>query len=215
MLAIIFETWSRGGIVLGAIFIAGFWGFFLVLQTYAGLGSGLWKVALNAKFEELRDLMVRGKENEALEITQKFPGLARFGAQLAMQNRHLPEPALRHLLAERLAHRLFWMERHIPLIKSLAAAAPLLGLLGTVSGLIHTFKTMTEYGSGNSQLLARGISEALIATQTGLLVAIALILLGQRLEGRVTWLKNQVEYGMTLMMNTFYDSNPDAQERQT
>ena len=201
MLAVIFETWSRGGIVLAAIFIAGFWGFFLVLQTYAGIASGLWKVKLNRRFEELRDLAASGKDAEARAAAQKFPRLARFGALLALENRHLPEPALRHLLAEKLAHRLFQIERHIPLIKSLAAAA---GLLGTVSGLIHTFKTMTEYGSGNSQLLARGISEALIATQTGLLVAIALILLGQRLEGRVTWLKNQVEYGLTLLLNVFY-----------
>ena len=111
---------------------------------------------------------------------------------------------MRHLLEEKLSHRLFHMERHIPLIKSLAAAAPLLGLMGTVSGLIHTFKTMTEYGGGNAQLLAQGISEALIATQTGLLVAVALILLGQRLEGRVTWLKHQVEYGVTLMLNLLH-----------
>ncbi len=210
MLALILETWSRGGLVLGAIFIAGFWGFFLVLTTYAGIGSGLWKVRLNARFEDLRDLAANGKDAEALETARQFPSLARFGAMLALKNRHLPEPALRHLLAEKLAHRLFQMERHIPLIKSLAAAAPLLGLLGTVSGLIHTFKTMTEYGSGNSQLLARGISEALIATQTGLLVAIALILLGQRLEGRVTWLKNQVEYGVTLLLNNFYASERQA-----
>ena len=205
MLAVILETWSRGGLVLAAIFIAGFWGFFLVLTTYAGLGSGLWKTNLNAGFEKLLDLSERGKEAEALESAREFPSLARFGAMLAIENRHLPEPALRHLMEEKLAHRLFQMERHIPLIKSLAAAAPLLGLLGTVSGLIHTFKTMTEYGGGNSQLLARGISEALIATQTGLLVAIALILLGQRLEGRVTWLKNQVEYGVTLLLNHFHE----------
>ena len=205
MREIIFDTWAQGGFVLVAIFIAGFWGFFLVLTTYAGLGSGLWKVSLNARFEELLDLAERGKDAEALETAQEFPSLARFGAMLAIENRHLPTPALRHLMEEKLAHRLFQMERHIPLIKSLAASAPLLGLLGTVSGLIHTFKTITEYGSSNSQLLARGISEALIATQTGLLIAIALILLGQRLEGRVTWMKNQVEYGVTLLLNHFHE----------
>lgn len=107
------------------------------------------------------------------------------------------------------------MERHIPLINALASAAPLLGLLGTVSGLIHTFKAMQQYGGGNAQLLAQGISEALIATQTGLLVAIVLILLGQRLEGRVTWLKNQVEYGLTLMLNLFDAPNaPSSKESQ-
>ena len=209
MREIIFETWSQGGIVLIAIFLAGFWGFFLVLRTYAGLGSGLWNTSLIPRFDALRALAAQGRISEAEAEARELPGLARYGVLLTLEHRELPEPALRNLLAEKLAHRLFQMERDIPLIKSLAAAAPLLGLMGTVSGLIHTFKTMTEYGSGNSQLLAQGISEALIATQTGLLVAIALILFGQRLEGRVTWLKNQVEYGMTSMLNLF--QTPEGQ----
>jgi biopolymer transport protein ExbB len=177
-----------------------------VLKTYVNLGSGLWKSNLLRRFEEVRDLEARGSHAEALAAAGEFPDLARDGFLLALQNRGLSEDALRHLLSEKLAHRLFRMERHIPLIKALAASAPLLGLLGTVSGLIHTFKTMTEYGSSNPRLLAQGISEALIATQTGLLVAIILILLGQRLEGRVTWLKHQVEYGLTHLLNLFQAS---------
>jgi biopolymer transport protein ExbB len=86
----------------------------------------------------------------------------------------------------------------------MAGAAPLLGLLGTVSGLIHTFQVMTEYGNSNAALLANGISEALIATQSGLALAIVLILLGQRLEGRVHWLQNQVEYGISMLLNQLY-----------
>jgi biopolymer transport protein ExbB len=62
--------------------------------------------------------------------------------------------------------------RHLPAIMVLAAAAPLLGLLGTVTGMIETFTVIREYGTGNAQALAAGISEALITTQTGLLVAI-------------------------------------------
>jgi biopolymer transport protein ExbB len=53
-------------------------------------------------------------------------------------------------------------------------------------------------------LLAQGISEALIATQSGLLLAIVLILIGQRLEGRVHWLQNQAEYGISMMLNQIY-----------
>jgi biopolymer transport protein ExbB len=215
MREVFFETWSQGGLVLVAIFIAAFWGFFLVLKTYVGLGAGLWRTDLIPRFEEVHALAAQGKNAEALQVARDFPELARYGVALTLENRNLSEPALRHLLAEKLAHRLFTMERHIPLIHALASAAPLLGLLGTVSGLIHTFKAMREYGGGNAQVLAQGISEALIATQTGLLVAILLILFGQRLEGRVTWLKNQVEYGLTLMLNLFdAPQAPTPKERQ-
>jgi len=118
-----------------------------------------------------------------------------------VDHRELPEPILLAMLEERVGHRMFLLERHIPLIMSLAAAAPLLGLLGTVRGLIHTFQAMRDFGSGNSQLLSRGISEALIAAQTGLLVAIILILAGHALEGRIRWLQDQTEYGMSALLN--------------
>jgi len=62
--------------------------------------------------------------------------------------------------------------RHVDTILMLAAVAPLLGLLGTVSGMIDTFAVIGEYGTGNAQAMAGGIREALITTETGLLVAI-------------------------------------------
>lgn len=203
MLALLHQTWTLGGPVLIPIFLVGFIGFYLILQTYVELGAGLWRVNFAGKFELIREAVASGKEEKARELMGTLPSLVRYGVELALDNRSLPGGALRHLLDEKLGYSLYHMERNLPLIRGMAAAAPLLGLLGTVSGLIHTFRTMTEYGSSNTQLLAAGISEALIATQTGLLVAIVLILLGQRLEGRVQWLQQQVEYGLTLLLHHF------------
>ncbi|MDR2999875.1 MAG: MotA/TolQ/ExbB proton channel family protein [Fibromonadaceae bacterium] len=61
-------------------------------------------------------------------------------------------------------------------IAALATVAPLLGLLGTVMGMVHTFNTIERFGFGNPALLADGISEALLTTQAGLLVAFPLLL---------------------------------------
>ncbi len=201
MLDIILDTWDQGGIVLVPIFLAAFWGFVLVLRTWFRMGWGRGESSLIPRFEDVARRLEAGDEAGARSAVAAMPGVAGFGADLILKHRTLPEDSLQALLQEKLSHRLFLMERHIPLIQSLAAAAPLLGLLGTVSGLIHTFQAMKEFGSGNSQLLSRGISEALIAAQTGLLVAIILILLGHRLEGRITWLKDQTEYGVTLLLN--------------
>jgi len=211
VLELIYETWSLGGPVLIPIFLVGFLGFFLVISTYVDLGAGLWKTALTERFEAIRNSIASKDEKGARELADKMPSLVNYGVTLALDNRHLSQPALRHLLDEKLGYSLYHIERHLPLIRSLAASAPLLGLLGTVRGLIHTFRTITEYGSSNSQLLAAGISEALIATQTGLLLAIALILLGQRLEGRVNWLQQQIEYGLTVLLNQF-DEQAETQK---
>jgi biopolymer transport protein ExbB len=204
MLTVIYETWQQGGYVLIPIILVGFWGFCLILSTYFELGANLWRRNLATSFERVRALVEAGDVAGAKRIADGSPYLVRYGLNLALDNRALPESALRNLLAEKLALALYRLERHLPLVRVMAASAPLLGLLGTVSGLIHTFQVMTEYGNGNAVLLAHGISEALIATQSGLLLAIVLILLGQRLEGRVQWLQNQVEYGITLLLNQIY-----------
>jgi len=77
--------------------------------------------------------------------------------------------------------------RIIPVHKALhmsgimAKVAPLLGLLGTVTGMVQTFKVITVYGNQNPILMADGISEALITTQSGLVIAFPLLLLNHRL----------------------------------
>ncbi len=69
------------------------------------------------------------------------------------------------------------LEGGLNLVKVLAATAPLLGLLGTVIGMINTFQAITLFGTGDPQIMASGISEALVTTVLGLIAAIPLLLL--------------------------------------
>src|SRR5688500_15233975 len=157
MIAVIHETWQQGGYVLIPIILVGFWGFCLVLSTYFELGANLWKRNLATSFEKVRALVASGDVAGAKAIAAGSPQLVRYGLTLVLDNRHMPEAALRNLLAEKLSLALYQLERHLPLVRVMAASAPLLGLLGTVSGLIHTFQVMTEYGNSNAALLAHGI----------------------------------------------------------
>ena len=75
-------------------------------------------------------------------------------------------------------------ERGQGLLKLLAAVAPLLGLLGTVTGMIITFQAITQSGGGDSRLMADGISQALVTTVEGLVVAIPLLFLHSVLSAR-------------------------------
>lgn len=76
------------------------------------------------------------------------------------------------------------LERGLSTLKILAAVAPLLGLLGTVVGMIATFQAITLFGTGDPKLMAGGISQALVTTVLGLVVAVPLILLHSMLAGR-------------------------------
>jgi biopolymer transport protein ExbB len=85
------------------------------------------------------------------------------------------------------------LEVRLAAIAVLAAVAPLLGLLGTVLGMIETFDVISVFGTGNSRAMAGGISIALITTQTGLLVAIPGMLMSNRLNNRAQRLKTKLD----------------------
>jgi len=85
-------------------------------------------------------------------------------------------------------------------IALLAAMAPMLGLLGTVSGMIETFQSLTEFGNSDPKLLSQGISKALITTQAGLLVALPLLLLHYPLKRRAQSLSLNMEQQSTLLL---------------
>ncbi len=76
------------------------------------------------------------------------------------------------------------LEKGLSLLKLLAAVAPLLGLLGTVTGMIATFQSITLFGTGDPKLMAGGISQALITTVLGLVAAIPLLFMHNIVSSR-------------------------------
>ena len=92
------------------------------------------------------------------------------------------------------------LERFLGALKVCAAVAPLLGLLGTVTGMINTFQVITTHGTGDPRLMAGGISEAMVTTQVGLAVAIPVMIVAAFLGRRVRNLSQDMEEkGLALM----------------
>lgn len=85
------------------------------------------------------------------------------------------------------------LERFLQAIRVFAAITPLLGLLGTVSGIVGTFRIITLYGNADSKLLSGGISEALLTTELGLLAAIPLLLSYHFLQRRVHTIMTDID----------------------
>ncbi len=94
------------------------------------------------------------------------------------------------------------LKRYLSVIAVLAAVAPLFGLLGTVTGMMTTFNVIALFGTGNARAMAGGISEALITTQSGLLVAIPGLFMSAFLIRRANRLESRLnEVVMTLKRN--------------
>ena len=111
-----------------------------------------------------------------------------------------------------LLHEAPALQRAIGVLGICAAAAPLLGLLGTVTGIIRTFGVVASLGAGDPKLMAGGISEALWTTAFGLVVAIPLLLLQGFLRGRADRIVADCErHAATLLTQlVVYDPSGEA-----
>ncbi|QTP54588.1 MotA/TolQ/ExbB proton channel family protein [Billgrantia sulfidoxydans] len=172
------ERFHQGGAVGYVVVGLGAIGLLVALLQYAYL----LKVTL-AMRRQLRDLDALREDNPLGRV------LLRFGA---LRDDPVPE-ALEARLDEAVLAELPRLERGQPIVKLLAAVAPLLGLLGTVTGMIVTFQAITVFGTGDPQLMAGGISQALVTTVLGLITAVPLLFAHTALAGRSRRLAGLVE----------------------
>ena len=116
--------------------------------------------------------------------------------QALIDNRHAPYDELRELLEDTGRHQLRQLQRGLPALATVVAAAPLLGLLGTVLGMIQVFEAVSTAGLARGQLLSAGIAQALITTAAGLFIAIPALFLHSYLESRAENLVHAIEVRM-------------------
>ena len=102
-----------------------------------------------------------------------------------IEHRDAPKEHIEEIMYERILAQVPALEKLLAPLAVCASAAPLLGLLGTVTGMIHTFKLITVFGTGDARVLSSGISEALITTEVGLMIAIPALLVHAYLSRRV------------------------------
>lgn len=123
------------------------------------------------------------------------PGNNPLGRILAVyskeQNRSLEALELR--LLEAVVDEQTNLERGLSMLKLLAALAPMLGLLGTVTGMIETFQVITQFGNGDPKVMAGGISMALVTTVLGLVAAMPLLLAHNILSSQAENIRNILE----------------------
>jgi len=138
-------------------------------------------------------LVEAGQANDkviaALEINSPLGKLLATG----LANRHRPRAVLMERLEDAGRHVAHDLDRFINTLGTIAGVAPLLGLLGTVTGIIKAFEAIHTQGLGDPRILSGGISEALLTTAAGLLVAIPSQVAYRYLRGRVDSTVVQIE----------------------
>ncbi len=144
----------------------------LLLFAFKTFEITSFRVAQPDQVDRVLRELERGSMEGALKRAKEVRGLA--GEMLATGVEHATEKrgAIEELLFEKILSVRPRLERFLPFLAITAAASPLLGLLGTVIGMIKTFQLITIFGTGDAKSLSSGISEALVTTALGLIVAI-------------------------------------------
>lgn len=161
------ERIEQGGTVGYIILIVGAFGLLLALERLITLTLIRTKVNSQLKSSEIKDNNPLGR---VLKVREKYPQADTEALEL-----HLTEAILGEIPK---------LSRNLTIIKIISVVAPLMGLLGTVTGMINTFQAITLFGTGDPKLMAGGISTALVTTVLGLVVAIPMTLLYAMLNTR-------------------------------
>jgi len=171
----LFEHLAKGGsvgIVIISLGIA-----CLIIGGFKAYEITNFKTPSRKNVQNVIQSIESGNEEKALSEAKTIEGAAGDLLVTAVDNYKVKSTNLEEILFEKILSAQPTLERFLPFMALTAAAAPLLGLLGTVTGMIKTFTLITIFGTGDAKSLSSGISEALVTTELGLIVAIPSLIL--------------------------------------
>ena len=201
-----------GGIVMFPLTIVAVWLAFLIIERLFIL---LRESRHSLQFcEQILGFCSDGDFEKAEQLANKRKGIVSRILRVCLANRHQSPTVLDDAIQEAFLHELPRLERFLPSMRMLSAVAPMLGLLGTVTGIIATFDMITVVGGGKPRLLAGGISEALITTATGLAIAIPGLLAHSFLSSRIEGLIADAERFAASVSNVLKQKQPSATSRR-
>jgi biopolymer transport protein ExbB len=186
----VFDVWriiAQGGWIMGAIFLAGQLGWFLILErwwTYRRLDGKPHRFLTRAEAAD----------------TARAKGIFGQVARSIAEAKPYGHDAMVRRAKETLHGQVPELSRHLGTLAVLAGAAPLLGLAGTVMGIMETFRVITLYGAGNPSMMAGGIAQALMVTEAGLVVAFPMLICHDLLQKRADRIEDECVAGATKLI---------------
>ncbi len=194
------ERIKNGGPIVWPILAIGVLAFIIVIERTIFLK----RVHTNTDriMGTVNELALQGKWKECEEIAKDKNGrpvhnVLKAGIYARAEEREIQESILQEAILKELPR----LERFLPALNIMGAIAPLLGLLGTVTGMISTFHVITLYGTGDPRMMSGGISEALVTTMLGLAVAIPIMLAHTFLSRRVNHIVGDMEEKAVALTN--------------
>lgn len=180
----------------------------LLVLSILGVAVTLWRSWVLSRasrgiphfLSRLRARLLAGDLAAALKVCEQHPSPMAAMVKAGLLRHGRPHDELERALEESAAHELAVLEKGLPVLATVAMVAPLLGFLGTVTGMIDSFEALASVGLNNPAAVASGISEALITTAAGLMIAIPIQMAYNYLSARVNALARNLESAALLVL---------------
>jgi len=168
------ELLQKGGIIMGFIILLSLIAAVIIIERLIYFRR--IRVDEETLINRLKATLQKGYHDEALSICESNPAPITNLMRVGIEYRQFPKREIREAILDAANMEIPKLERYLSALGTIAHITPLLGLLGTVTGNIRAFGVLGSFGSiGDPGLLAKGISEALLTTAAGIIVALPAI----------------------------------------
>ena len=193
-----------GGPILWVLVIISIGAFAVVLERIVFFAVNEKNVGNNFK-DEILSLVASKKLDEAIALCDTKKSCVASAVKKFLQKapKGIDVQDYEFILKEVTNQEISPYERRLNLLASVISISPMLGLLGTVTGMIRAFTNISKYGAGDAAIVADGIAEALLTTAAGLMIAIPVIVVYNYLNRRLEKMENEIDDVVTNIINIF------------
>ena len=193
-----------GGPILWVLVIISIGAFAVVLERIVFFARNEKNVGSNFK-DEILLLVASKKLDEAIALCDTKKSCVASAVRKFLQKapKGIDVQDYEFILKEVTNQEISPYERRLNLLASVMSISPMLGLLGTVTGMIRAFTNISKYGAGDAAVVADGIAEALLTTAAGLMIAIPVIVVYNYLNRRLEQTENEIDDVITNIINIF------------
>lgn len=213
-----FSLFAKGGPMMWVLFALGVLGLVLFIERVLYLHRG--QIRAKAFLDGIKNILAKRRLVEALTVCEETPGPVAAVVKAALLHADDPADAMRFHVQEAAVVELPAIERRLGAIAAIAQVAPLVGLLGTLLGMIGTFLAFEKGGNyATAGALSTGMWQALLATSGSLMLAIPAHLAHHFLTGRVRAIVRDVEWSgnevMKYLLTEYRDTKPAGATAET
>ena len=193
-----------GGPILWVLVIISIGAFAVILERIVFFAVNEKNVGNNFK-DEILSLVANKKLDEAIALCNTKKSCVATAVKKFLQKapKGIDVQDYEFILKEVTNQEISPYERRLNLLASVISISPMLGLLGTVTGMIRAFTNISKYGAGDAAIVADGIAEALLTTAAGLMIAIPVIVVYNYLNRRLEKMENEIDDVVTNIINIF------------